>query len=57
MPKLIWEQKLQEFVKRQQRFSWSVRDEHVKVLIQRYYQEINKFVFLLKGMKKILGYL
>ena len=26
MPKLIWEKKLQEAVKRQQRFGWSVRE-------------------------------
>ena len=27
MPKLIWEKKLQEAVKRQQRFGWSVREK------------------------------
>ena len=37
MPKLIWEKKLQEAVKRQQRFGWSVREKRGKVLVQRYY--------------------
>ena len=31
MPKLIWEKKLQEAVKRQQRFGWSVREKYGKV--------------------------
>ena len=31
MPKLIWEKKLQEAVKRQQRFGWSVRNMRGKV--------------------------
>ena len=44
MPKLIWESKLQEAVKRQQRFGWSVRDKRGKVLVQRYYPDINKKV-------------
>ena len=44
MPKLIWESKLQEAVKRQQRFGWSVRDKRGKVLVQRYYPDINKIV-------------
>ena len=44
MPKLIWEKKLQEAVKRQQRFGWSVRDKRGKVLLQRYYPDINKKV-------------
>ena len=44
MPKLIWEKKLQEAVKRQQRFGWSVRDKRGKVLVQRYYPDINKKV-------------
>ena len=42
MPKLIWEKKLQEAVKRQQRFGWSVREKRGKVLVQRYYPETNK---------------
>ena len=44
MAKLIWEKKLQEAVKRQQRFGWSVRDKRGKVLVQRYYPDINKKV-------------
>ena len=44
MPKLIWESKLQEAVKRQQRFGWSVRDKRGKVFVQRYYPDINKKV-------------
>ncbi len=44
MPKLIWEKKIQEAVKRQQRFGWSVRDMRGKVLVQRYYPDINKKV-------------
>ena len=42
MPKLIWEKKLQEAVKRQQRFGWSVREKSGKVLVQRYYPDLNK---------------
>ena len=42
MPKLIWEKKLQEAVKRQQRFGWSVREKRGKVLVQRYYPDTNK---------------
>ena len=42
MPKLIWEKKLQEAVKRQQRFGWSVRNMRGKVFVQRYYPDINK---------------
>ena len=56
MPKLIWEKKLQEAVKRQQRFGWSVREKRGKVLVQRYYPDTNKktetqekdFIFFLK---------
>ena len=44
MPKLIWEKKLKEVVKRQQRFGWSVRNVRGKVFVQRYYPEINKKV-------------
>ena len=44
MPKLIWEKKLQEAVKRQQRFCWSVRNMLGKVFVQRYYPDINKKV-------------
>ena len=44
MPKLIWEKKLQEAVKRQQRFGWSVRNMRGKVFVQRYYPDINKKV-------------
>ena len=44
MPKLIWEKKLQEAVKRQQRFGWSVRNMRSKVFVQRYYPDINKKV-------------
>ena len=44
MPKLIWEKKLQEAVKRQQRFGWSVREMRGKVFVQRYYPDINKKV-------------
>ena len=32
MPKLIWEKKLKEAEKRQQRFGWSVREKRGKVL-------------------------
>ena len=32
MPKLIWEKKLQEAVKHQQRFGWSVREMKGSVL-------------------------
>ena len=42
MPKLIWEKKLQEAVKRQQRFGWSVREMKGAVFVQRYYPDINK---------------
>ena len=41
MPKLIWGKKLQEAVKRQQRFGWSVREKRGKVLVQRYYPDTN----------------
>ena len=34
MPKLIWEKKLQEAVKRQQRFGWSVREMKGAVFVQ-----------------------
>ena len=44
MPKLIWESKLQEAVKRQQRFGWSVREMKGSVFVQRYYPDINKRV-------------
>ena len=44
MPKLIWEKKLQEAVKRQQRFGWSVRNMRGKVFVQRYYPDKNKKV-------------
>ena len=44
MPKLIWEKKLQEAVKRQQRFGWSVREMRKKVFVQRYYPDVNKKV-------------
>ena len=44
MPKLIWEKKLQEAVKRQQRFGWSVREMKGAVFVQRYYPDINKRV-------------
>ena len=47
MPKLIWEKKLQEAVKRQQRFGWSVHEKLGKVLVQRYNQiQIKKLLFL-----------
>ncbi len=39
MSKLIWEKKLQEAVKRQQCFGWSVGEKRGKVLVQRYYPE------------------
>ena len=42
MPKLIWEKKLQEALKRQQRFGWSVREKRGKVLVQRHYSDTNK---------------
>ena len=38
------EKKLQEAVKRQQRFVWSVLDKRGKVLMQRYYPDTNKKV-------------
>jgi len=44
MPKLIWEKKLQEAVKRQQRFGWSVREMKGSVFVQRYYADIDKRV-------------
>ena len=44
MAKLIWEKKLQEAVKRQQRFGWSVREMKGAVFVQRYYPDINKRV-------------
>tara|TARA_B100000886_G_scaffold36515_1_gene22718 strand:+ start:988 stop:1194 length:207 start_codon:yes stop_codon:yes gene_type:complete len=44
MPKLIYEKKLKEAVKRQQRFGWSLRDKRGKVLVQRYFPDINKKV-------------
>ena len=44
MPKLIWEKKLQEAVKLQLRFGWSVRNMRGKVFVQRYYPDINKKV-------------
>ena len=44
MQKLIWEKKLQEAVKRQQRFGWSVREMKGAVFVQRYYPDINKRV-------------
>ena len=44
MPKLIWEKKLQEAVKRQQRFGWYVHNMRGKVFVQRYYLDINKKV-------------
>ena len=44
MPKLIWKKKLQEAVKRQQRFVQSVRNMCGKVFVQRYYPDINKKV-------------
>ena len=34
MPKLIWEKKLQEAVKRQQRFGWSKLNKRGKFLIE-----------------------
>ena len=42
MPKLIWENKLQEAEKRQQRFLWSVSGMKCSVFVQRYYPDINK---------------
>ena len=42
MPLLIWEKKLQESVKRTLRFAWSVRKKRGKVLVQRFYPDINK---------------
>ena len=44
MPKLIWEKKLQEAVKHQQRFGCSVREMKGAVFVQRYYPDINKKV-------------
>ena len=44
MKKLIWEKKLQEAVKRQQRFGWSVREMKGSVFVQRYYADIDKRV-------------
>ena len=44
MPKLIWEKKLQEAVKRQKRCGWSVRKMKGAVFVQRYYPDINKRV-------------
>ena len=38
MPKLIWEKKLQEVVKRQQRFGWSVHSGQRK----RYLKSLNQ---------------
>ena len=44
MAKLIWENKLQEAVKLQQRFGCSVREMKGAVFVQRYYSDINKRV-------------
>ena len=44
MPKLIYEKKLKDAVKLQQRFGWSLRDKRGKVLVQRYFPDINKKV-------------
>ena len=44
MPRLIWEKKLQEAVKLQQSFGWSVRNMRGKVFVHRYYPDINKKV-------------
>ena len=44
MSKLIWEKKLQEALKRQKRFGWSVREMKGSVFVQRYYPGINKRV-------------
>ncbi len=44
MPKHIWERKLQEAVKRQQRFGWSVREMRGSVFVQRNYVDIDKRV-------------
>tara|TARA_B100000161_G_scaffold257025_1_gene220602 strand:+ start:52 stop:426 length:375 start_codon:yes stop_codon:yes gene_type:complete len=42
MPKLIWENKLQEALKRDQLFDWSVREKCGMALVQRYYPDKNK---------------
>ena len=55
MPKLIWEKKLQEAVKRQQRFGWSVRNMRGKVFVQRYYPDINKKYSILLKIIIIFG--
>ena len=48
MPKLIWEKKLQEALKKlQQRFGWLECEKRGKVLVQRYYPDINKKILLL----------
>ena len=44
MPKLIWGKKIQEAVKPQQSFGWSVREMKGEVFMQRYYPDINKRV-------------
>ena len=44
MPKLNWESKLQEANKLQQSYCWSVSDKRGKVLVQRYFPDINKRV-------------
>ncbi len=44
MPKLIRGKKLQESVKRQKLFAWSVREMKGAVFVQRYYPDINKRV-------------
>ena len=49
MPKLIWEKKLQEAVKRQQRFGWSVRKKRDEVLMQSYYPDKNRKLLLFKN--------
>ena len=44
MPKRIWEKKLQEVVRQQQRFGWLVRDMKGAVFVQQYCSDINKRV-------------
>ena len=41
---MIMGKKIQEAVKLQQRFDWSVRDKLGKVLVQIFYPDINKKV-------------
>ena len=46
MPKLIWEKKLQEAVKRQQRFGWSVHSGQRKRYLKSIIKDKKELIFL-----------